>query len=335
MPAELLVPPDVARWVSPRPWLQVREATPARLRLEGREHPLTLVWGLPKLSAPMLLQLVAQYGAQSGTLPVICSSYLSSEVRASLEREATSYIDGRGHLHLIAPGVLIHLEGSGPVRKAPQMQRLGVDGVRTVQALLENNEPVSVSRLAERAAVSVGQAHKVLTWLEQLGFAHTTGKGPATRRIISNRSAVLDWLEQQPNAKRKGSRLDVALYARRPEELWFQVSTRLKALGAPHAFTGAAAASLYGVGPTSVPRSLVRIAPQLSLEVVASHLGAEVTDRGPNLTLLSDTGSVGCTGAVEQKNIQVAPAVRIYLDAQTERRGEDVAQQFREVVLGY
>lgn len=337
MLVELLVPPEVARWISPQPWLQVHNARPsqARLRLDNREYRLNLVKGRPGLTAKALLSIAESTAEGAAGEPVIYGSYLSSTVREDLEKEGTSYIDGRGHLHLIAPGLLVHIDRASVPRKPTEPGRLGVDGVRTTQVLLEEQGPVSVSRLAERAGVSVGQAHKVLSLLEKLGFARTTGKGPARRRIISDRTGILDWLEQQPSAKRKERQLDVALYARRPEELWLRVSGRLKEADIPHALTGAAAASLHGVGPTSVPRSLVRISPDIPLDYAAKCLGAEITERGPNLTLMSDGGKVGCWDAVRRGDIQLAPAVRIYLDAQTERRGEDVARQFREVVLGY
>jgi hypothetical protein len=36
-----------------------------------------------------------------------------------------------------------------------------------------------------------------------------------------------------------------------------------------------------------------------------------------------------------KNGVRVAPIVRVYLDALGEKRGEDVANHFREVVLGY
>ena len=192
-----------------------------------------------------------------------------------------------------------------------------------------------MSDLAKRAAVSLGQAHKLLTQLEGLGLVRSSGKGPGKRRVVKERAALLDWLEQQPSATRWEPSIDVALYARHPEELWSRVSTMLTRAGIAHALTGSAAASLYGVGPTSVPMSLVRISPKIPLEVAAQQLGAERTERGSNLTLLRDTGEVGCWHTETKNGIQTAPGVRIYLDSRSERRGEDIARQFREVVLGY
>ena len=70
-------------------------------------------------------------------------------------------------------------------------------------------------------------------------------------------------------------------------------------------------------------------------ESLAKALDAERTERGPNLRLIRDTGQVGVLGGEVRGGVRLAPKSRIYLDALSERRGEDVAEQFREVVLGY
>lgn len=272
-----------------------------------------------------------------GDTLVVISPLLKQSVRQYLEERNTCYLDSKGHLHLVAPGVLVHLDGNSAraVKKKEGKGRIGVHGVRTVQVLLEQKDLISVSQLAEQAWVSLGQAHKVLTQLEHLGLVRAFGSGPAKRRAVRERTALLDWLEQQPSATRWEPSLNLAFYARRPEELWSRVSTKLNQANIAHALTGSAAASLYGVGPTSVPYSLVRISPKVRLEQAAEQLGAEITDRGANLTLLQDTGMVGSWHAVMKDGIQVAPTARIYLDVRSERRGEDIAQQLREVVLGY
>ena len=340
MVAELHLPTKFARWVSPQPWLQVRNSDWTLLKLDSRNEVrlrvLDVPAGLREEHIPLLLLRAKEVEDSTGDIPVVAGPFLSRKLRQTLEEQDTSYFDSKGHLHLVAPGVLIHL-GSGsatPVKEA-EKGRMGVHGVRTIQVLLEQQEPTSVSQLAEQASVSLGHAHKVLTRLEHMGMVRAFGSGPTKRRVVRERTALLDWLEQQPSATRWEPSLKLAFYARRPEELWSRVSTKLTQAGIAHALTGAAAASMYGVGPTNVPYSLVRISPEVHLEQAAKQLGAEVTDRGSNLILLRDTGKVGCWHTVAKDGLRVAPAIRVYLDVRSERRGADIAQQFREVVIGY
>jgi len=71
----------------------------------------------------------------------------------------------------------------------------------------------------------------------------------------------------------------------------------------------------------------------VDLEYAAQALGAEVTERGANLALWSDTGLVGTVGRQRHDDVWLAPGTRIYLDLLGDRRGEDAAAHFREVVL--
>lgn len=247
------------------------------------------------------------------------------------------YLDARGHLHVVAPGMVLHfgeaLVGEGS--RARGAGHLGVHGVRAVQALLDTTTPVSVTALAERVRLSPAQTHVVLSTLEAQSLLRSEGKGPSKRRIVVDRAGLLDWLAQQPAARRRERRLDAALYARRPEDLWTTITGALDKAKIPHALTGAAAASLLGVGPTSVLISTVRIAPEVPFDQVLAVLHAEPTDRGPNVRFMRDTGGVGVTGSELLRGARISPKVRVYLDCLSERRGEDIAQQFREAVLGY
>lgn len=342
MVAEIHLPGRLSELVHTSAWLQPRSSANPSLRLDGRVTRLRILEvpvGVTEEHLALLLNARIWEGEVSA-VPLIFSSSLRQATRQWLEERETSYLDAKGHLHVVAPGVLIHIEGaraSHATARPSSASRivLGVHGVRTIQVLLEEQDAVSVSDVAKRASVSMGQAHKVLTQLEHLDLVHTSGKGPGKRRTVRGRAELLDWLARQPGATRWEPSLDVSFYARRPEELWSRVSTTLSQAKIHHAFTGAAAASLYGVGPTSVPMSVLRISPEVSLRHAAEQLGAEVTQRGPNLTLLQDTGKVGCWHAMTQDGVQTAPWVRIYLDILSERRGEDIAQQFREVILGY
>jgi DNA-binding IclR family transcriptional regulator len=207
--------------------------------------------------------------------------------------------------------------------------------VRAIQALLETDEPSQISGLAAQVKLSLAQTHTVLEALEEAGLVRSIASGPARRRTVPDRGALLDWLAAQPSARRREPRIDAYVYARRSEELWRNISQKLDAAGIAHALTGAAGAALYGVGPTAVPVTLLRATSDVSLEDVAMALVADPTERGANVRLIRDTGQVGCMGAARRDGVSVAPRVRIYLDALSEKRGEDLAQQFREVCLGY
>jgi hypothetical protein len=200
---------------------------------------------------------------------------------------------------------------------------------------LSESGPVSVTALASRVQLSLGQTHAVLRTLERESLLHTSGRGPAKRRTVADRARLLDWLAEQPAARRRETSIDAAMYARRPEELWAAVTSALERARIRHALTGTAAASLFGVGPTSVTLSRIRIDPAVPLEDAVAAIKAERTDRAPNVRLMRDTGEVGVIGSEIRHGARVSPAVRVYLDCLAERRGEDIAEQFRERVLGY
>ncbi len=335
----LRLPATVAGWLPTRSWLDVRVGTPpwievARRRVPVEIHPLPSSMTDDQVAAALpLFSAKAQ-----ARMNVVTSPFLRRGVRDLLEERGVAYADSQGHIHLVWDGVLLHIDAPTPrsLRQRP-VEGLGPSGVRAVQALLQapGDEPIQLSRLAAQVGLSLSQTHTVLDRLEAVGLLRSSGKGPSRRRTVIDRTQLLAWLAAQPTARRREPRLDVAVYARRPEDLWHQVSKALDKAGTAHALTGAAGCVAYGVAPTAVPLSTVRITPGVALEAAAHLLGAEVTDRGPNLRLLRDTGEVGCIGAERRDGVFVAPPIRVYLDTLSDKRGEDLAQQFREVVLGY
>lgn len=322
-----------------RPWLHVEPAEPPWMQLDGRRTPIELHPVAPAMPDEQLADLGRRIAAQAAyRMGVVVCPMLRASARTLFEGLGVAYADSRGHLHLPASGLLVHLDvraSASSVRRATP--GLGPSGVRAIQAMLQApaDAPVHLSRLSEQVELSLSQTHAVLNQLEEAGLLRSMGTGPSRRRTVPDRTELLDWLVAQPPARRREKRLDVSLYARRPEELWRRASTTLAEARVAHAMTGAAGAALYGVGPTAVPVSALRIAPDVPLEKAAQILGAEPTERGPNLRLLRDTGKVGCVGGEQRDGIAVAPRVRVYLDALGEKRGEDLAQQFREVILGY
>jgi DNA-binding MarR family transcriptional regulator len=331
---ELVLPRQLAGWVRPRSWLSVREGSTAAIRMGHQEKRITLLEIL--WQSDEALDQLARHLKPPGPYLVVRAA-LPAGAREQLEQRGLGYLDAQGHLHLTAPGLLIHLDDPPPHRErtARETETLGVHGVRAVQALLEEPGPISLTALSERTRLSKATTYVILHRLERAGLLRSTGAGPVKRRTVTDRGALLDWLVRQPAARRRESSLDAALYARAPEELWRSVTAALDRAQVRHALTGAAAASRFGVGPTSVPLSRIRIDPEVPLEAALTAIGAERTDRAPNLRLVRDTGEVGVIGSELNHEVRLAPRVRVYLDCLAERRGEDIARQFRETVLAY
>lgn len=341
MEVVLSLPEGVADWLSSRPWLRVQQGETPSLRWDSWSVPLELIRVEGSVDTDQLLASLSTPRTAKQPLRVVTGSYLRHDLRQALENLNVGYIDRRGNLHLPWSGGVIHLELPSGWRhqfESPQPESfvgLGVHGVRAVQALLSEHDDVQVSHLAGVAELSLSRTHSVLRLLEAEGLVRVTGKGPSTRRHIVDRSRLLDWLAAQPSARRRERQLDVALYARTPRELWTLIRERMDRAHIPHGVTGSAAAAAFDAGPTAVMTSTVRVSPHFTLEDAAEAIGAERTPRGANVRLMRDTGMLGSSHTVERDGIRIAPLVRVYLDALNERRGEDIAQHFREVVLGY
>jgi hypothetical protein len=307
------------------------------VEVDGRRIPIEVHPVAPAMSDQQLAEFLQRMGTSPGRrVDLIVSPRLRASARTVLEAHGIAYADPQGHLHLPMPGFLVHLEVA-PTRATRQHRAPGIgpSGVRAIQAILETEEQIQVSGIAAQVKLSLAQTHTVLSALEEAGLVRSSASGPARRRTVPDRTALLDWLVVQPSARRREPRIDAYVYARRPEALWRHISQKLDAAGIAHALTGAAGAALYGVGPTAVPVTLLRISPDFSLEDAAKVLAVEPTERGANLRILRDTGHVGCVGFARRDGVSVAPKPRVYLDALSEKRGEDLAQQFREVILGY
>ena len=341
MKVTLTLPEAMLAWITPRSWLCVSQSKSPSVAWDRWSVPLELIRIESQADTDQLLERLSRQRGPGQPVPLVTSSYIRADLREELERRGLGYLDRRGNLHLPWQNGIVHVESStaghhgfasGP---APHVAGLGVHGVRAVQALLSEGDDQQVTHLAGVAELSLSRTHSVLQLLESEGLVRVTGKGPATRRHVIDKSRLLDWLAAQPVARRRERQMLVALYARTPSEAWNLITQRLDRAHIPHGLTGGAAAAALGAGPTSVMVSPVRISPHFSLDDAATALESEKTERGANVRLIRDTGMLGSAHTIEHDGVRLAPQVRVYLDALSERRGEDIAQNFRERVLGY
>jgi hypothetical protein len=272
-----------------------------------------------------------------GAIALVVAERLPRHVRTALEEAGVSYADGRGAVHLEAPGLLLHIDGPTKAGTVPAPSGIGVVGVRLVQTLLADRErDWSVTELAKRAQASAGGAHNIFQRLETEGLVTTTGRGRARTRRIVNASDVLDWLARVPSARRMRERVQAFLYAANPDMVITELSARAHEADVEYAVTGAAGARVLGTrAVTALDRVMVRVVAPSGLQHVVEDLGAEAVDAGANLLLVLDTGSLGTHGRVRNGPVFVAQPERVWLDMLDEPRGEDAAALFREAVLGY
>lgn len=307
------------------------------LRVNGWTRSLTLVSGglapLARATAPMLAAL------SGDNLGFVVAERLAEHVRSELEKAGCAYADASGAAHIDVPGLYLHTDGRPRQRRtlAPTPPGIGVVAVRTIQALLANPDHTWDARdLAHSAACSLGEAHRVLNRLqhENLISAHRIGR--TLRRTIPNPGELLDWLATVPSARRIRERQYAYLYESDPGKLSTSISAYAFQNHLHYAFTGIAAAHMWGAKvTTSIPVTMLRIAPDVPLSEATSMLQAEPVDSGANLLLVRDLGEVGTHGRQFNGPAPLAPPVRVWLDMLDEQRGEDAAALFREAVIGW
>lgn len=274
-----------------------------------------------------------------GATGLVVALSLPQDTREALESASLSWCDARGSIHLEYPGVYVHIDRTSRrlAMERPSLSlSLGVAGIRTVQTIIENPEVEwSVARLADAADVSVGQAHKVLNLMRDNRLIESSGRGPNQRRVLTDRSGALDWLEQIDGTRRRPTSEPAYLYARTANELLVRFDGIARNAGVEYAVTGAAAAQLMGV-PVLSRVTVAQIRVDDEPYRVVERMGLEGLRSGEkgNIELLGDVGGLGTHNRTEIEGIDVAPAVRVWLDlSRLGGRGPDAAEIFRRRVL--
>jgi hypothetical protein len=315
---QLFLPKPLVGWVDHPGWLRASQSSHAWIQTGNHRVPLTVVDGAPWLTK--------QRAPRQG-LTLFRLNRSTPAERGALEEQGASY------------SVFVHVEKRRRQQRlepsSPGTLRLGPAGMRVAMAALLEPDDLAIASLAKRGVASLGQTHQTLKVLEEAGFVRRAGRGPQTVRSFANRSGVTDLLRDTAMRQRRPVSVSVFLDARKPEDLWQKLS---HGLGSQAVLSGAAAAMLLG-GPsasaTSIPRTMVRIASDLPIEDAVKRLNAEPAESGANVSLVIDKARWGEVKPGEVRGVRVANPLCAWLDCMREPRGEDVARQLREAVLGY
>ncbi len=273
-------------------------------------------------------------------IPVIVSRHFGRQALEELDSADANYMDDR-HLRvrLQSPDMLIRLHDAAVPRQERSKNALRLSGAAGGVALALLSDPGrewKVSDLAVEGRVALGTAQNTVVSLESEGLLERSGRGPTTRRRVTDAGALLDRYARDSAADRKvvarGFTLnDGALQTMRA------VSQRLSAAeqGAQAWFTGVAAAQLVAPHVTAVRTLEAWVTTPGRPDFVLDSLGAMPVDEGANLIVMRGHPSV-CVGSEHRDGIPVVSVFRMYADALADpARGEEQADYLRETVIGF
>jgi hypothetical protein len=274
---------------------------------------------------------------------LVVGALIPENERRPLEDAGLSWWDLRGSMHIALDNKLVHLERT-PRKTKPseeKQRKLGPVGTRAVQRMLITGQDRrwSVSGLAAEADVSIGQAHSVLTLMEQNELLKTVGQGSHKRRVLGSRDKCLDWLRDIEGGRRAPMGTWTYVYARNELERARKFGDIAAERGVNYAFTSSFAAKLLGAPVlTSSVLTYVRVQADSSEDARRAlgleYLDADEAGRGANIAIWADTGEVGTHDASLVEGLWVAPAVRVWLDLIRQGgRERDGADALREVLL--
>ncbi|MDZ4169689.1 MAG: hypothetical protein U1E26_08550 [Coriobacteriia bacterium] len=277
---------------------------------------------------------------ESPHVPLIAGRHFSEHALAELNSADANYMDDR-HLRvrLLTPNILIRLQEQAPTPEEPPAKNLRLSGAAGGVALALLSDPSrewKVSDLANEGRVSLGAAQNTVVSLESDGLLERSGRGPATRRRVTDPAGLLDLYARDAAADRKvivrGFLLD-----RGTEETMIAAS-RLLTVEAPGLsvwFTGVAAAQMVAPHVTSVRVFEAWVTTPHRADHILKGMGAMPVDEGSNLVVMR--GHKGVTVGSECCNgVRRVSVFRMYADALADpARGEEQAEHLRETVIGF
>jgi len=272
-------------------------------------------------------------------VPVIVGKRFSQNAIAELDRVDANYMDDRHlRIRLRTPAMLVHLQNEPQQAAAAPVKVLRLSGAAGGVALALLSDPARDWKVADLAAeghVSLGAAQNTVVALESEGLIERFGRGPSTRRRVTDPAGLLDRYAQDAVADRKVVAQGFLLNNGAVDTMR-AVSQRLGSEPGIRAwFTGVAACQMVAPHLTAVQRFEVWITAPHSTGVILGALGAMPVDEGANLTVLSGREAI-TAGAAIHDGVRHVSVFRMYADARVDPvRGEEQAEYLRETVIGF
>ena len=289
-----------------------------------------------RANAATAWQLVHLAQARPDPPLLLVADQSTAKVREILEDHGIGFIDGLGNAHIELPGLLVHLEGRR--RKAgataPPTRLRGKAGLVAQALLLGADRTWQVGDLADRAQVSAGLAHRVLSRLGSEGIVEARGTGPNRVRRVIDQTALLDlWDEENVD---RPTRTHAYLLAQTSRQLIRELGGRLGRSRIAYALTGAAAGSLIAPFIAAVPVVEVWVQATAAAEQLFAAAEAEPVVEGQNVVFLQAKNDGPLIFREQLDDLWVVDRFRLYADLRRDpRRGVEQADHLRREVIGF
>ncbi len=273
-------------------------------------------------------------------VPVIVGRHFSKNALAELNAAEANYMDDRNiRVRLMTPNILIRLQDEAeppPERSTTTLRLSGTAGGVALALLSDPKRDWKVTDLAAEVRSSLGAAQNTVVALEAAGLLERSGRGPATRRRVTDPAGLLDLYARDAVADRKVTARGFLLN-NGAEETMRTVAQHLAngGHGVRAYFTGVAAAQMVAPHVTAVRTFEAWVATPHRADAVLSAMGAMPADDGANLVILRGHKGV-LVGREKDRGVSRVSLFRIYADALVDpARGEEQAEHLRDTVIGF
>lgn len=267
-------------------------------------------------------------------ITLVAAEFLSPGAKELLRQRGVGYFEGNGTLYLKWQHWLINIERPRKAKRRKGAPSLFTNArEKVIHALLVNrNQWLTGSELAELAETSTFTCSKVLEELELREWCESDGAGRTRRRRLIQAGKLLDaWADAW--VSRKDARSRWYAFESSSGSLLMHLTYQMERSEAstPWAFTGAAAANVYAPLLTRVDTAEI-IVPKGQAQQLANALELKPAEKGANVTLVErDGASLLFRDLHPDYPSYFASPFILYLDLLNGRgRNKELAQHVRE-----